>query len=85
MTKRFYQDNPPRYEYLLTEMGRDFFPVLAAMLSWGDKWLDDGAARPSPCTTTSPGTISSARSSAASAASRSSTPTSSSAWVPGIR
>jgi len=25
MTKRFYQDNPPRYEYLLTEMGRDFF------------------------------------------------------------
>jgi DNA-binding HxlR family transcriptional regulator len=21
MTKRFYQDNPPRYEYLLTEMG----------------------------------------------------------------
>ena len=42
MTKRFYQDNPPRYEYLLTEMGRDFFPVLAAMLSWGDKWLDDG-------------------------------------------
>ena len=46
MTKRFYQDNPPRYEYLLTEMGRDFFPVLAAMLSWGDKWLDGGGASP---------------------------------------
>ena len=46
MTKRFYQDNPPRYEYLLTEMGRDFFPVLAAMLSWGDKWLDDGGGAP---------------------------------------
>jgi DNA-binding HxlR family transcriptional regulator len=46
MTKRFYQDNPPRYEYLLTEMGRDFFPVLAAMLSWGDRWLDDGGGAP---------------------------------------
>ncbi|MDX6389638.1 MAG: hypothetical protein QOJ73_701 [Streptosporangiaceae bacterium] len=46
MVKRFYQDNPPRYEYLLTEMGRDFFPVLAAMLSWGDRWLDDGGGAP---------------------------------------
>jgi DNA-binding HxlR family transcriptional regulator len=46
MTKRFYQDNPPRYEYLLTEKGRDFFPVLANMLAWGDKWLDDGGGAP---------------------------------------
>jgi DNA-binding HxlR family transcriptional regulator len=46
MTKRFYQDNPPRYEYLLTDMGRDFFPVLASMLAWGDKWLDDGGGAP---------------------------------------
>src|ERR1700724_4013046 len=48
MTKRFYQDNPPRYEYWLTEMGRDFFPVLAAMLSWGDKWLDGGGGAAVP-------------------------------------
>ena len=27
-------------------MGRDFFPVLAAMLSWGDTWLDDGGGAP---------------------------------------
>jgi DNA-binding HxlR family transcriptional regulator len=46
MTKRFYQDNPPRYEYLLTEKGRDFFPVLAGMLAWGDRWLDDGGGAP---------------------------------------
>jgi DNA-binding HxlR family transcriptional regulator len=46
MTKRFYQDNPPRYEYLLTEKGRDFFPVLTGMLAWGDRWLDDGAGAP---------------------------------------
>ena len=46
MTKRFYQDNPPRYEYLLTEKGRDFFPILAGMLAWGDRWLDDGGGAP---------------------------------------
>jgi hypothetical protein len=27
-------------------MGRDFFPVLASMLAWGDKWLDDGGGAP---------------------------------------
>jgi hypothetical protein len=27
-------------------MGRDFFPVLAAMLSWGDKWLNSGGGAP---------------------------------------
>ena len=39
-----YQDNPPRYDYVLTDKGRDFFPVLAAITSWGDRWLapDDG-------------------------------------------
>jgi len=46
MSKRFYQDNPPRYEYVLTDMGRDFFPVLAAMVAWGDKWLDGGSGAP---------------------------------------
>lgn len=46
LTKQFYQDNPPRYEYLLTEMGRELFPVLSAMLTWGDKWLDDGDGGP---------------------------------------
>ena len=34
-----YQDKPLRHEYVLTEMGRDFFPVLAAMSRWGDRWL----------------------------------------------
>ncbi|MFD1047583.1 winged helix-turn-helix transcriptional regulator, partial [Kibdelosporangium lantanae] len=34
-----YQDKPLRHEYVLTEMGRDFFPVLAAMTRWGDRWL----------------------------------------------
>lgn len=33
-----YQDAPERFEYQLTEKGRDLFPVIAAMIAWGDKW-----------------------------------------------
>lgn len=44
--KELYQDNPSRHEYVLTDMGRDFLPVLAALLSWGDTWLDGGAGAP---------------------------------------
>lgn len=46
LTKRPYQDNPPRNEYLLTDMGREFFPVLAALARWGDRWLDQGNDKP---------------------------------------
>ena len=33
-----------RYAYRLSEMGADLFPVLAALMQWGDRWLaeDDG-------------------------------------------
>jgi len=34
-----YQERPPRFEYRLTGKGRDFFPVLVAMLSWSNRWL----------------------------------------------
>lgn len=34
-----YQQRPVRYEYRLTEMGRDFFGVIGALLRWGDDWL----------------------------------------------
>ncbi len=33
--KRPYQDRPERFEYHLTERGRDLFDVLAAMIRWG--------------------------------------------------
>ncbi|WP_432187932.1 winged helix-turn-helix transcriptional regulator [Streptomyces sp. Tue6028] len=39
MEMRLYDSEPPRYDYVLTEKGRDFFPVLAAMTRWGDRWL----------------------------------------------
>ncbi len=31
-----------RYQYRLTEKGADLFPVLVALLQWGDRWLNDG-------------------------------------------
>ena len=39
-----YQQAPVRYEYRLTEKGRAFWDVLAAMWRWGSDWLfdDDG-------------------------------------------
>jgi DNA-binding HxlR family transcriptional regulator len=39
MRKELYQTEPHRYEYLLTDKGRDFFSVLVAMSQWGDRWL----------------------------------------------
>ncbi len=33
-----YQDHPERFEYRLTVKGRDLFPVIAALMAWGDKW-----------------------------------------------
>lgn len=38
--RRAYQDRPPRYEYLLTEKGRDLTPVVYALAEWGLKWTD---------------------------------------------
>ena len=33
-----YQDHPERFEYMLTDKGRDLFPVIAALMAWGDRW-----------------------------------------------
>jgi len=37
MQRHRYCDRPPRDEYRLTEAGRDFRPVLWALLAWGNK------------------------------------------------
>lgn len=45
LDRRPYQSNPPRYEYVLTESGRDFQPVLTALLVWGNKhFAPEGAS-----------------------------------------
>ncbi|MCA9846822.1 MAG: helix-turn-helix transcriptional regulator [Dehalococcoidia bacterium] len=39
-----YQEKPPRYDYRLTEKGRDLWVVMTAMREWGDRWAaPDGA------------------------------------------
>jgi DNA-binding HxlR family transcriptional regulator len=37
LKRRRYTDHPPRYEYVLTERGKDFRSVLLAMLTWGNR------------------------------------------------
>src|SRR6266498_726763 len=37
LQRRQYSERPPRYEYVLTARGRDFRPVLVALLAWGNK------------------------------------------------
>lgn len=46
LRRETYQDNPPRYEYRLTAMGRDLWPVIVSMKAWGDRWLGSGEAPP---------------------------------------
>ena len=39
LAKVAYEEKPPRFEYRLTDKGRAFWDVLAAMWRWGDDWL----------------------------------------------
>lgn len=39
LERRLYQERPPRCEYLLTEKGLALWPVLAALMDWGDAYL----------------------------------------------
>ena len=33
-----YSEHPPRFDYVLTEQGRDLWPVIVALRQWGDHW-----------------------------------------------
>ena len=47
LTKRAYEARPPRFEYILTEKGRAFYSVLAAMWRFGEDWLwEEGSESP---------------------------------------
>jgi DNA-binding HxlR family transcriptional regulator len=45
--KRAYAERPPRFEYRLTQKGRDLFPVIIAIMQWGQRWSppEDTAVR----------------------------------------
>jgi len=33
-----YRQRPARFEYRLTEKGRDLYPVIVSLTRWGDRW-----------------------------------------------
>ncbi|MGI9605950.1 MAG: winged helix-turn-helix transcriptional regulator [Acidimicrobiales bacterium] len=44
--KTYRSANRTRYEYVLTDMGRELLPIVVAITQWGDRWLDDGGGAP---------------------------------------
>jgi HxlR-like helix-turn-helix len=42
LEKRRYSERPPRDEYVLTQAGQDFLPVLFALGAWGRKHRGGG-------------------------------------------
>ncbi|WP_216853661.1 winged helix-turn-helix transcriptional regulator [Phytoactinopolyspora halotolerans] len=41
-----YQEHPPREDYRLTEKGKDLYPILLALMSWGDRWYAEPGREP---------------------------------------
>jgi DNA-binding HxlR family transcriptional regulator len=41
-----YQDRPARYEYVLTDAGRELVPILMALTAWGDRWATPDGGPP---------------------------------------
>jgi DNA-binding HxlR family transcriptional regulator len=39
LERRLYSERPDRFEYRLTEKGRDLYPVVVSLLRWGDRWM----------------------------------------------
>ena len=45
LARRLYCEKPPRHEYVLTDAGRDFRPVMLAMVVWGNRhFAPEGAS-----------------------------------------
>lgn len=45
MERRLYAEKPPRHEYVLTDKGRDFQPVLVALKAFGERHYPKRRAR----------------------------------------
>jgi DNA-binding HxlR family transcriptional regulator len=46
LRRELYQQRPDRWEYRLTDEGRDLYPLIAELNRWGDRWLADGKGPP---------------------------------------
>ena len=44
LDRRQYSEHPARFEYHLTDAGRDLYPVIVTLMRWGDQYLagEDG-------------------------------------------
>ncbi|GAB3517370.1 winged helix-turn-helix transcriptional regulator [Photobacterium alginatilyticum] len=40
ISKVAYQHRPKRYEYLLTQKGKDILPILQELARWGNKYVE---------------------------------------------
>ena len=45
LEKRLYSERPPREEYVLTDAGRDFLPILMMIGAWAHRHCDGELAR----------------------------------------
>ncbi len=43
LAKNMYQENPSRFEYILTEKSIEYFRVALMLALWGDKWVKAGS------------------------------------------
>jgi DNA-binding HxlR family transcriptional regulator len=41
-----YSSRADRFEYRLTDKGRDLYPILISLMVWGDHWMSDGEPPP---------------------------------------
>jgi DNA-binding HxlR family transcriptional regulator len=46
LRRRPYQQNPLREEFHLSRKGADTWPVLVALMQWGDDWLREDSRKP---------------------------------------
>jgi len=46
LERRQYSEHPARYEYRLTEAGRELYPVILTLMRWGDGHLAGDAGPP---------------------------------------
>ncbi|GLW08581.1 HxlR family transcriptional regulator [Microtetraspora sp. NBRC 13810] len=46
LARERYQEHPPREHYQATEKGKELYPVLLALMNWGDRWYAGPAGPP---------------------------------------
>jgi DNA-binding HxlR family transcriptional regulator len=46
LERRPYQERPERFEYRLTDRGRDLYPIVVTLMRWGDEHLAPGGEAP---------------------------------------